>query len=243
MEKRHILSEIKRTAEANGGIPLGHRRFYQETGIKEFDWRGKFWARWGDALREAGFAPNLKQGAYEESLLIEKYIALVRELQHFPTIAEMRLKARSDPGFPNEKTFARLGSSKPQIATKIRDYCRDRDGYADVLSLCSPILGAAVAARHDDHKRPAREECFGFVYLIKSGRHYKIGSTNAIGRREYELSIQLPEKAVLLHEIRTDDPIGIEAYWHRRFASKRKGGEWFELNADDVRAFRRRKFM
>jgi hypothetical protein len=36
---------------------------------------------------------------------------------------------------------------------------------------------------------------FGSVYLVKSGPYYKIGSTNAVGRREYELAIQLPEKA------------------------------------------------
>jgi hypothetical protein len=31
----------------------------------------------------------------------------------------------------------------------------------------------------------------GYVYLAKSGRHYKIGRSNSIGRREYELAIQL----------------------------------------------------
>jgi len=61
--------------------------------------------------------------------------------------------------------------------------------------------------------------------LIKSGRFYKIGRTNAAGCRQYELGIQLPEGVKEIHVIRTDDPNGIEAYWHKRFNEKRKKGE------------------
>ena len=86
-------------------------------------------------------------------------------------------------------------------------------------------------------------EVFGFVYLIKSGNHYKIGRTNALGRRERELAVQLTERSKTVHSIRTYDPSGIEAYWHRRFEAKRKNGEWFALSAQDVAAFRRWKFM
>jgi len=58
MKKEHILSEIKRTAFENEGVPLGINRFREETGIRKEDWEGKFWAKWSDAQVEAGLEPN-----------------------------------------------------------------------------------------------------------------------------------------------------------------------------------------
>ena len=242
MKKEHILEEIRRTTAANGGVPFGSRRFFQETGIKVADWKGKLWARWGDALREAGLEPNQLQAAYDENFLIEKLIGLMRELGRFPVEAEIRLKKVSEPSFPNDKTYRSRYKSKKELASKIRDYCQGRAGYEDVLDMC-----ALVPDREDGHEQIAPDdeskEGFGFVYLMKSGKFYKIGKSNAAGRREYEIAIQLPEKLKTVHAIRTDDSTGIEAYWHNRFAAKRKGGEWFDLDASDVAAFKRRKFM
>ena len=81
----------------------------------------------------------------------------------------------------------------------------------------------------------------GYVYMLKHGtrREYKIGRTNNPLRREGELGIQLPEKCQPIHYVQTDDPEGVEAYWHRRLANKRKEGEWFALTPQDVRAFKR----
>src|SRR6267142_231066 len=100
MNKEEILREIRRTAEANGGLPLGSRRFETETGIKDTEWLGKLWARWSDALREAGFAPNQLRVAYESVDVLEKYATLARELGRLPTANDMRLKDRRDPTFP-----------------------------------------------------------------------------------------------------------------------------------------------
>jgi hypothetical protein len=51
------------------------------------------------------------------------------------------------------------------------------------------------------------------VYLMKSDRYYKVGRTGHVGGRERDLAIQLPDKIITVHSIRTDDPMGIEAYW------------------------------
>jgi hypothetical protein len=238
LDKAFIINEIKRTAAANGGKPLGMQRFEKETGIRKWDWYGKHWRNWGEALQEAGFTPNEFHRTHNKEYLIETLIELTRELRHFPTEPDLVAKDRQSENFPSYKCFERLGSKAERIR-KVREYCETHDGYEDVLLLCPDEPIERESPLRD---RPAPTE-LGSVYLMKSGRYYKIGKTNAVGRRERELAIQLPEKVSCVHEIRTDDPAGIEAYWHRRFADKRKNGEWFELAAEDVVAFKRRRFM
>lgn len=242
MNKQQILAEIRRAAQANGGRPLGRDRFEHETGIRTSDWEGKYWARWNDAVTEAGLSPNQLVSAYDEAHLMAQLARLVRELGHFPTSRELRLKRQNDEQFPSQKVYERFGS-KAEQAAKLIEYCRADANLRDVAELCRPI--AITAADSVDHTDEGDDESagFGFVYLIRSGKHYKIGRSNAAGRREREIALQLPEPASTVHVIRTDDPPGIEAYWHTRFAEKRLNGEWFALDGADVRAFKRRKFM
>jgi hypothetical protein len=252
MDKQRILLEIRRTAEANGGVPLGAARFFKETGIKDSDWRGKIWARWGDAIRDAGFQPNQLRTAYNEELLIEKFIGLARDLGHFPVGTEVKMKARNDDSFPWHNAFARLGS-KQQFAAKILDYCKGRAGYEDMMALCAPIVTRPAAHQQSEDSidglatdsTASTKEGFVYMGLLKLGREkrYKIGKTVLVERRTDQISLQLPEDLELVHAIRTDDAYGIEIYWHRRFAAKNTKGEWFSLSRQDVEAFKRRKFM
>lgn len=166
----------------------------------------------------------------------------MRELGHFPVKGELRLKAREDRSFPNDKTFVRMaGGLGPKLATKLHDHCTGRAGYEDVLLLCPEV--SVSPSVNQQNNSVSDGEPFGFVYLMKSGRYYKIGRSNSVGRREYELAIQMPKRLKTVHRIQTDDPVGIEEYWHKRFALKEKNGEWFDLDASDIKAFSRRKFM
>jgi len=236
VDKEHILSEIRRTAGENSGLPLGVDRFFSETGIKQHDWLGRYWARWGDALLEAGFEPNQLTAAYTDEFLYQKLVVLCRKLSHFPMRVEIQLARNVDPSFPTAKVFQRRGS-KSSLAQKLAEYCHGRADLNDVVGMCERV----APRKHVARGVPPQD--FGFVYLLKSGRFFKIGRTNALGRRERELAIQLPERAKLVHSIKTDDPEGIERYWHQRFAAQRTNGEWFLLEAEHIAAFRRRKFM
>jgi hypothetical protein len=236
--KQQILAEIKRTAQENGGKPLGAQRLQKETGIGTYDWR-KYWARLSDAHQEAGVDPNQFTPGYDEEFLIEKLIGLIQSLGKFPTLPEINLAKNNDPELPNVTTFqSRLGS-KAKMAGKVVAYCQARTGYDDVIR-----LSTAVQDDNDVAPPPTiadTDNRFGEVYLFKSGRYYKIGMTKDMVRRGNELKIQLPERMDLIHSITTDDPSGIEAYWHKRFEAKRMNGEWFDLNSADIRAFKRWK--
>lgn len=247
MDKKHIIDEIIRTAKENNGTPLGIKKFASETGIKPSDWLWKYWTKWGDAVTEAGFKPNKPKSAYDENALMERVISLIREIslnkeiKKFPVQADFRMKSHNTKGFPCYKSFRRLGE-KPAIAQKILNYCKDNPEYQDVIEICKGVLTQSQERKKEVDSEEAEPQ-FGFVYLMKSGRYYKIGRSDYVERRKYEIGIKLPEEPEIIHKIKTDDPGGIEAYWHKKFNDKRKGGEWFDLSSSDVKAFRRRKFM
>ncbi len=239
MDRKRILAEIKRFAVENGGRAPGWQAFARTTGVRKSDWYPHLWLRWGDALGEAGYAPNKFQTRTSDQVLIEKYIGLVRELNRFPVEGEIRRKAKSDEAFPNHGAFYRFGG-KNKLLEAVAAYCRETPGFEDVLALC--VARENASARAPEVKRKSEQKiATEFVYLMKSGRHYKIGRTNSVGRRGSELAIKIPIPPKTVHSIETDDAVGVEAYWHKRFADKRGEGEWFDLSPEDVKAFKQWK--
>lgn len=238
MQKAQIIDAIRRLAAANGGKAPGSQRFESEMDLGKADWYPNFWLRWGDAIREAGCEPNRANTSFGDEVLIQKYNDLMRELRRFPIEGDLRVKRRGDRTFPNHGAFLRLGI-KSVRAAKILAYCRMHDGFEDVI----PLIEASVVAPTEGEDGSPDQPSSGYVYLLRHGsrREYKIGRTNNPMRREGEIDLELPQILDPIHVIETDDPAGIETYWHRRFAEKRLKGEWFALTAADVRAFKRWK--
>lgn len=242
-DKEFILGEIRRTAV--DGKPLGVDQFCSQTGFKVHELVGKHWAKWTDAQTEAGFEPRTFVAKFEDGYVLEHIAALTAKLGRLPTRPEMQLERRVNPSFPNDRAIQRRWN-RTELIEKLIDFCESDANYASIL----PIL-TSTSRKADEPKAETEPELpeNGYVYLIRAQGAHKIGCTRAPYRRAAEIANQSAAGAELLHLISTDDPEGIEKYWHGRFETKRiegrnkKSGEWFALTSDDVKAFKRRKFM
>jgi len=175
----------------------------------------------------------------DESVLLRRYALLARDLGHFPTKADLKLMKRRDSTFPSDTALVRRFGSYPAVRARAYAFCLENPDLADV----APLLTASSHQEEVVAALPQSRPDTGFVYLVKHGTRseYKIGKTRDPLRREGEIRLQLPEKLMPVHYIETDDPTGVEAYWHARFSDKRKEGEWFALSREEVAAFKRWK--
>lgn len=231
-----IIAEIQRLATANGQPP-GQLLFERETGVAAHVWLGKFWARWSDALIEAGFQPNEWTARLDSDEVLNGVIDGIRHFGRMPSRHELMLYRQTNPALPSDRAIRRHFGRRDELIAALAKRAAEDPAYADI----APLL-PAVTPKHISPPSTAKP-AEGHVYLIKSGDFYKVGRSDELERRVKEIRIALPDKATLVHSIRTDDPSGIEAYWHRRFADKRANGEWFKLALSDVAAFKRRKFQ
>lgn len=231
--RERIIAEIQRIAKEIGRAP-GRDVFQKYTGIKTHQWSGKIWASWGDALKEAGLEGNTLQGKSDPHSMLKAVGDAALALGKMPTTAELQLYLQNSDG-PSAKTIFNTYTPRQRLVAALRDWVVSNPDYASILKLLpttSPEAAGDKSQRSD-----------GYVYLIKSGEFYKIGRSDELERRVKEIRIALPEAAILEHTIATDDPSGIEAYWHRRFADRRANGEWFKLSKTDIQAFKKRKFQ
>lgn len=233
MQER-IVSEIKRLVAETGKVP-GVKVFENETGILRREWTGKIWARWSDAVKEAGFEPNgLTKRADSEQILM-RVIECCETLGRLPSNNDLRLFARQNPGFPAEGTIENHYPRRALLVEAIRTFAVGESSYEHLLAMLPEQSPTAAVAPPSSN--------YGHVYLLKAGIYFKIGQSSDLEKRVKSINVALPDKATLEHAISTDDPPGIEAYWHRRFADLRANGEWFKLSKADVLAFKKRKFQ
>jgi len=176
----------------------------------------------GDNPTQIGIAGRTRDEFFET------YGRVVRELKITPKRAEWKRRRMT----PTAEAYrAKLHINWQEMPRRFAEWASNKAEWSDVVLICSRITEKTTRTAEKGVER-------GAVYLLRSGRYHKIGKSNSVGRREYELGLNTPEPCRLVHVIKTDDPDGIERYWLKRFENKRKNREWFQLSSDDIRMFK-----
>jgi hypothetical protein len=236
ISKEVVVRTYERLVSENDGKVIGERVFLRETGYSHHLWKGQYWRSWSDFQEAAGFSPNKATDKTPDDVLLRSFAELALEIGRIPTEPDLMIKRNNDQSFPSKAPFRRWGN-RSALLDAVAVFCREKAGFSLVLSMLREGTSKSVEQRLI--KNVVKE----FVYLLRSGKSYKIGRSTDTGRRLSQLAIQLPNKPDTVHVIETDDPEGIELYWHRRFAEKRQQGEWFQLTSDDIEAFKRRQYQ
>jgi hypothetical protein len=209
--REQILTEIRRLA-AEVGAPPGREAFERAAWIRPASWLGVYWARWGDALKEAGYEPNAFQGRVEEQHLLRSFAEAVRRFRKIPTHAQVRMFGKSKPDFPSHSTFTSNFPNKVAMLSKLREWIEATGECADIAHLI-PKQAASI-----ERTPPLKE---GLVYLIKSGRTLQDRAQRRVGASR-QRRIALPEAAALNSHRRSGGDRGLLASSLRGQASERR---------------------
>ena len=163
----------------------------------------------------------------ERGRLLRHVVEVIIELNRFPSKRDLLMIANNRSGFPKVDFFDAIGSQDELIAAT-KDFCMQFKLYS-LAEYCSVEMLNATQN--------------GVVYMFKHDSYYKIGRSNNLDRRTYEIGLQLPFKLELIHVIETANPDKTEKFWHTHFKSKRLNGEWFNLTPIEIHEFCSYTFM
>ncbi len=112
-----------------------------------------------------------------------------------------------------------------------------------LLGLVATIAEGAKPSRsnvstHRYQNLPKLKDPAGYVYLIQEvdySRQYKIGRTIDPKTRLKQVDIKTPGDTKVIALLKTKDAKTLEKQLHKKYASKRKRGEWFDLTDTQVR--------
>jgi hypothetical protein len=224
-----IIVKLKSAIASNGGQPPSSRAFFKASGLNHRDLLRAGWPTYGALLQSQGLQPTEMRRGYTDEEVFRPLAELVVSLGHFPTQNEREVERHRNQAFPSSEAYIRRGRGV-MLEHALREWCQTTGNFPELVqtlkqSPSAPYVAAPVVR--------------GYVYMLRAGNRIKIGKESTEGARQAAAGTWL-ENPTVIHRIPTDDPEGVEKYWHERFKKQGKHvkGELFNLSAADIAAFK-----
>jgi hypothetical protein len=227
-----IIVRLKEAVDRNGGQPPSSRSFLKEAGLNQRDLIRAGWPTYGALLKSQGFQPAVMKRGFTDDEVFRPLAELTVRLGHFPTQSEREVERHRNPAFPSSEAYLRRGR-RAMLEHALRAWCEATHDFSELVPKLKQAAGAAQIPG------PIVK---GYVYMLRdgnSGKRVKIGKESVEGARQAAAATWLGNPRAI-HRIATDDPDGIEEYWHERFkkAGKHVVRELFDLLPSDIAAFK-----
>jgi hypothetical protein len=240
--KEETLEKMKEWSRENNSKTPSEKVFFEYAEIGIHDLKKLGWSHYGALVQEAGLKPNkFDKTKYNKTGLCVLFVGTIREKNKWPTRGELDVKHFQDPNFPNYGTFVNQLGLTGDLAQSILDFIKDKKGFEDIEDICVPIIEKYKNDQITNNAGKTVEQVYMYKYKNQS-QPIKVGRSNDVFTRGIQLAAGGHDKLELLHFIKTDDPIGVEQYWHNRFRQlgrEEQANEWFKLKPEDVKAFKR----
>lgn len=182
-------------------------------------------------VEEMGDTPKtfLHSGVTEEEYLIS-YGNMIRKIGGIPSTSDWTFH-KGKPAMSNFKKKFNMNSWK-LIADKFYDYAKDKAEWKDVLELISKVDETKIISIQEKES----DECYVYLMLDTKNLLYKIEISNLPEWREKTLQSEKPSIKLVAAKKFVNRRIAanFEKALHDSYSHKRKRGEWFQLDQEDI---------
>jgi hypothetical protein len=117
-----------------------------------------------------------------------------------------------------------------EISERFYQFAKDNQDWTDLINLFSPLENKVETIIH------LKDECFVYLMLDTRTRLYKIGISKTASLREKTLQSEKPSIKLIANKKFVNRRIvaNFEKALHDSYSHKRKRGEWFLLDMEDL---------
>jgi len=229
MTREYIIEAYEKLKQKLGRQP-SLDEFYENTRVTaHYMLKGGF-RTYNQLVEEMGDTPKsfFHGGKTEDSYLIS-YGDMVRALNPIPSSQDW-IFHNGNPTPNNYKRKFKV-TKWDQIAFKFYDYAKGKEEWKDIIKLIPEAKSVLPPAQER-----VNEECYVYLMLDSKNGYYKIGISNEPEWREKTLQSEKPSIKLIAAKkfINRRIAANIEKALHDSYSHRRKRGEWFQLDQEDI---------